>query len=334
MRKRANPSGSGPLAFWGLFLAALLCGAAAGCQTGQTERITLSGGSLGGAWSAISEGVATCLRREMPGAAITHEVGMDGANAVIVDSGRVELGILHSAMGQLALAGEPPYSRKLENIRAITRIYSDSAFHFLVDPRTGLTSIEEIRDKKYPLRLSVNQRGTLMEIASRVALEAYGMTYEDIESWGGKIYFRPLRPSLDLMQDGRLDAATNPVQFPENNINEASLTLDLRLLPLSDPAIEYVNKRLGTYPCTIPADAYRFAEQDVQTFCDVALLIVHAGLEEERVYDITRALVKNLDYLHTVHRALAKLTVSDMPRVNAFPLHPGAVRLYREIGAL
>lgn len=305
-----------------------------GCQSRSPERITLAGGSLAGAWSAISEGVANALRREMPGAAITHEVGLDGANAAIVDSGRVQLGMLHSAMGQLALAGEYPYPRKLQNIRAISRVYSDSAFHFLVSEKTGLTSMEEIQQKKYPLRLSVMYRGSLMETASKAMLEAYGITYEDIESWGGRIYFRALVPSLELMQDGRLDALSLSVQFPETNINEASVFQRFRLLPLSEEAIASVNQKLGTYRSTIPAGTYRFAQKDIPTFSDVCVLIAYAGLEEQEAYDITRALFKNLDYLHTVHRALARLTPSDMPRVNRIPLHPGAARFYREAGVL
>ena len=61
------------LGFWIVFF---LLVAFPGCQQRPTEKITLAGGSLAGAWSAISEGVTTALRREMPGAAVTHEVGL------------------------------------------------------------------------------------------------------------------------------------------------------------------------------------------------------------------------------------------------------------------
>ena len=104
--------------------------------------------------------------------------------------------------------------------------------------------------------------------------------------------------------------------------------------PCSEEAIAYVNQKLGTYRSTIPAGTYRFVQRDIPTFSDVCVLIAYAGLGEEEVYDITRALFKNLDYLHTVHRALAKLNQTDMPLVNRIPLHPGAARFYREAGVL
>lgn len=328
-RQKIRKARGSVLLLWGL-LAAFL----SGCGSSSTEKITLSGGSLAGGWSAISEGLTGALRRALPGAAITHEVGGDGANAVLVNSGRVQLGLLHSAVAQLALRGEYPYSQKLEQIRGISLVYSDSAFHFLVNANTGLTSVEEIKAKKYPIRISVIYRGSLMEIASKTLLEAYGITYEDIESWGGKVYFRALTPSLELIKDGQLDAVSVSVQFPETNINEASLTHNFRLLPISDAAIEYVNQKLGTYRSKIPAGTYRFAPEDIPTFSDVCILIAYAGMPEEQAYQVTRALFTNLDYLHTVHRALSKLKPSDMPRVNHLPLHPGAIRFYREAGVL
>jgi len=318
---------------WGYGIAVCFLAAWAGCRQGPTEKITMAGGSLGGGWSAISEGVTSALRRDMPDAAITHEVGLDGANAAIVDSGRVQLGLIHSAMIQAALAGEYPYGKKLENIRGIARIYPDSAYHFVVTAESGLTSIEEIRQKKYPLRLNVMYRGSLMETASRTLLESYGITYEDIESWGGKVYFRAYAATLELMKDGRLDAMGFNVQYPETQLIEASLTQDFRLLPLSDEAIAYVNRKLGTYASKIPAGTYRFAPTDIPTFSDVCLLIAYGGMPEDQAYRVTRALHQNLDYLHSVHKALSRLEPTDMPRVN-LPLHPGAARFYREAGLL
>ena len=303
-----------------------------GCQPLSTEKITVVGGTLGGGWSAITEGVVNAIRREMPNFAITSEPGHDGANTALVNSGRVQFGLIHSGVGRLAMAGEYPYQHKLENIRGVSFIYSDSAFHFLVNERLGISSIEEIREKKYPLHLSVIYRGSLMEIASKAALEAYGMSYQDIESWGGKIFFLSLRTSLAMMKDGRIDAISVTVQFPQTSITEASLRQDLRILPLTEQAIEYANTKLGTYRSKIPAGTYSFVKTDIPTFSDTCVLIANAEVEEERVYEVIGAIFKNLDYLHKVHRALSTLTPSDMPRVNDLPLHPGAQRFYREKG--
>ncbi|HLA38402.1 MAG TPA: TAXI family TRAP transporter solute-binding subunit, partial [Candidatus Glassbacteria bacterium] len=82
------------------------------------------------------------------------------------------------------------------------------------------------------------------------------------------------------------------------------------------------------------AQTYRFAKDAIPTISDSAILIGYAGMSEDLVYRITGALYRNMDYLHTVHRALSKLQPADMPRVGQLPLHPGAARFYREAGVL
>ena len=304
------------------------------CSGGPTTKVTLAGGSLGGGWSAISEGLATCFRRELPGAAITNEPGRDGANAALVNSGRVQLGIVHATMARLALEGADPYRERLQNVRGISLVYRDSAFHFLIDSDLPFQSIDDIKRARYPLRLSASYRGSFMEIANKTVLAAHGISYEDLESWGGRVYFRALRPSVDLMKEGRLDALGVNVQFPETNMREAGLRRNLRLLPLSSSAIAYVNERLETEASHIPAGTYTFAGSDVPTFSGSAVLIAHSELAEELAYRLTGALVTNLDYLRRVHRALSKLEPSDFPRVGTLPLHPGAERFYRSAGIL
>ncbi|MEE8583726.1 MAG: TAXI family TRAP transporter solute-binding subunit [Acidobacteriota bacterium] len=148
----------------------------------------------------------------------------------------------------------------------------------------------------------------------------------------GKVYFRALRQSLELMRDGRLDAVSVTVQFPQTLINQASLKQDLQLLPLSGQAIEFVNRRLGTYPSRIPAGAYSFVGEDIPTLSDVVLLIANARLSDDHAYEVAKAIFKNLSYLHKVHKALARLSPDQMPQVNQVPLHPGALRLYTEAG--
>ena len=173
-----------------------------------------------------------------------------------------------------------------------------------------------------------------MELASRAVLEAYGISYQDIESWGGKIYFRALRPSLEMMKEGRLDAISVTMQFPHPYLLDISRTHPLRLLSLSKQATRAVNAKLGTYASVIPANSYSFVQQDVNTLSDIVLLIGNSHLSQEMAYAVSEALLRNLPYLHRVHRALARLKPEDLPRVGHVPLHPGARASYEKAGVL
>jgi len=294
----------------------------------------LAGASPGGAWSAIGEAISDELRQGIPGSAVTLEPGQDGANAVRVQRGSAELGIVHSSIALAALAGTAPFESPQPDVRAVMLIYADAPFHFVVDGRAGLTSFEQIRDERLPVRLSVNTRGSLMELASRTALEAYGMSYDDIREAGGTVLFQPMTPSYEAMGRGRIDAIGVTVQVPSRHAVDASRRLDLDVLTLTDEAVAFANERLGTDDATIPSDAYRFLDHDVRTFAGRTILIAHRDLPDEQVFEMTSLLHDRLGQLRRAHRSLNALTPATMAEVGGVPLHPGAERFYRAIGVL
>jgi TRAP transporter TAXI family solute receptor len=316
---------------WSLAVTALLL--AAGCaQSDPGWQMTIAGASFGGAWSAISEAIANQLRREIPGSSFTHEPGQDGANAELVQQGRVQLALVHSTLARAALAGTLPFDHPQPNVRAVALLYHDAAYHFVVAERTGLDSIEAVKARRFPLRIGVHTRGSLMELASRTALEAYGLSYEDIRSHGGNVFYYPLNETYQMMGDGRMDAAATTLQIPSHQTVEASRGLALRLLPLTEEAIRFCNERLGTERTVIPKGTYPFQHEDVPTFAGRVILITSLQVPDDKVYRITRTLYEHLDELRRAHKSLAPLTLQRLPEVGGVPLHPGAERFYREAG--
>lgn len=308
---------------------------ALGCApTDPQWRMTLAGASPGGAWSAIGEAITDELRQGIPASAFTLEPGQDAANAALVQSRKVEMGLVHSSIALAALGGTVPFDTQHADLRAIMLIYADAPFHFVVDRRAGVDRFEDIRDRRVPLRISVNTPGSLMELGTRTVLEAYGMSYGDIRAFGGAIVFFPFNESYEMMKDGRVDAIGATVQVPSSHALEASRAVDLDILSFSEEVIAFCNERLGTEATTIPRDAYPFLDRDVRTFAGRVILITHGGVPEDRVYRITRVLHDHLPQLRRAHGSLRALTPTTMPQVGGVPLHAGAARFYREIGAL
>ena len=58
-----------------------------------------------------------------------------------------------------------------------------------------------------------------------------------------------------------------------------------------------------------------------------------AGTGDDIVYAMTKAILRNVDDLRRSHPALAGLTPQQMMKdAIVAPLHPGALRAYRELG--
>ena len=306
-----------------------------GGENNEPWKVTILGGSVGGVWSAITEGVAESLRHNAPaGSNITAEPGKDGPNSVMVAKNEAELAISYSPTSYTAIQGVAPFTEAYPEVRAVATLNPNSTFHFLVLKETGLTSIDDLKDKKYPLRISVNKQGSTMELASKAVLNAYGITYQDIESWGGKVYFLSTKETMESIDDGQVQAHSITGEQPISHFIEASTRRDFTLLPVNPEAVNKVNQELGTRAAVIPGGMYSFNTGDVPTFAASLMLIAGDGQSDDFVYNVTKSLHENLDYLHSVHATLKDMTPESMADTTPIPLHPGAEKYYREIGVL
>ncbi len=305
-----------------------------GQAAGKTYKITILGGSAGGMWSVMTEGVAESIRRSLPDSRVTTEPGKDGPNQVMVSKKQVEFAVTNESTSYAAVEGSAPYKEKYPKIRTVAVLNPTSPFQFFIDQKTGITSFLELKEKRYPLRIGVNQKGSLMQICGEIVLGAYGITFEDIVKWGGKIHYIRARQALDLWDAGQLDATSEVMQFPASAYIEHSQKHKLLMLPVTQDRVAGLSKLLGMPPFTIPANAYPFQKEAYSTINTKLTLISSVEQPVEMVYDVVKAMYTNLDYLHKVHANLRGLTGEIMAREPTVELHPGAIKFYREIGVI
>jgi TRAP transporter TAXI family solute receptor len=322
------------LLFGGLLMLTLLTAPSQGQAAGKAYKITILGGSAGGMWSVMTEGVAESIRRSLPDARVTTEPGKDGPNQVMVSKKQVEFAVTNESTSYAAAEGLMPYKERFPNIRTVAVLNPTSPFQFFVDGKTGITSFQQIKEKRYPLRVGVNQKGSLMQICGEKVLEAYGITFEDILKWGGKIHYVRARQSMDLWDAGQLDATSEVMQFPASAYIELSQKHKLVMLPVAPDKVPGLTKLLGMPPFTIPANAYPFQKEAYTTINTKLILISSVDEPAEMVYDVVKAMYTNLNYLHKVHANLRGLTGEIMVKEAMVELHPGAAKFYREIGVI
>ena len=107
----------------------------------------------------------------------------------------------------------------------------------------------------------------------------------------------------------------------------------IRILEFTDEYIEKVNSSYDIWKrAVIKAGTYPGQEADIQTISQANLLVVHQDLATEVVYKITKNLYENLTFLRKVHRSTEEMSLDRALSGLSVPLHPGAVRYYRERG--
>ncbi|MFZ5646905.1 MAG: TAXI family TRAP transporter solute-binding subunit [Bacillota bacterium] len=301
-----------------------------GDQTLGPVKVTLVGGSVGGTWAALGEGIGEAIRRTAPNSSFGYQPGQDGANVVTVMSGQAELGINYVVLAKAAYEGREPYQQKFENLRAICQV-APLTFQFLATEKSGIKSFQDL--KKRPAIIGVNTKNGTMELAARTILEEHGVTYQDIEKAGGKVLYLASGPILDMMKDGRADGRTTIANLPEAKITDASMMTKMVIIPPDKDALERTISKLGVSPSKVPKGTYSFVNEDVPSFEVPIMILCSKDLPEKTAYTVTRAIVEQLPYLKTVYAGMADDTPESICKTPIL-LHPGAEKYYRDKGLL
>lgn len=304
--------------------------AAVPAQAAQKLDLAICGGSIGGAWAAIGEGVGEVIRRSYPGSNTAYEVGQEAANLALVSRGRIQLGIAHAQLIKMAADGKPPFKNKLENLRALCVLYKGAVEHFIVKDDLGVSSFADIKEKKFPLKAYFNTKDSFMDIVGKSVIAAEGITPADIDSWGGFTKNSSMGAALDLMRDGKIDAYSNVIQVPSSHVVDAGTTLSLNLLGMTPEAQKKVNDELGTYSTVIPKSAYNFLKNDVPTVGASVVLFTNTDLSDDEAYAVLKSIKDNFPYFCNIHGSLKGLNFSDLKDVEPVQLHPGAVKFFNE----
>ena len=317
-------------------LAALFVGlVTASPLAAQPYNYNLAGASAGGLWTTVGTGFDKAIRAAYPGSSITYQTSGGGfANVGLVSTGKADLAIVHDAELRLAVNGEEPFRAPSRNLRAIAVMYNFAPAQFLLtkafSERYGVTTLEEIAQKKPPLRVVFNRRGNIVYDMTKVAFEASGITMDDIKKWGGEVILAASQEGSDLMRDRRADMSTNGVFIGNSAIVETGKAVPSIMVPLSDKAIKNVNERLGTQAFVIKAGAYDWVTRDVPTVTLSALIVVDEKFNEAAAYGLTKGLLAQLDEYRSIHKAMEAVTPAMLTSSSVVPYHPGALRAFRE----
>ncbi len=192
--------------------------------------------------------------------------------------------------------------------------------------KSDINSIEDLRGK----RVSVGDIGSGCEFNARQILEAYGMTFDDIV-----VNNLSFNDSATALKDDKIDAFFCVAGAPTTAIVELATTNNIKLLEIDD---EHAEKLSQNYPFytkyNVPAGTYKGLDKDVQTVAVVATFIVSDDLSEDLVYKMTKALFENAEEIKKAHPKGAELDPAYSVSSISIPLHPGAMKYYKELGLL
>ena len=241
-------------------------------------------------------------------------------------------------LSAMAYRGRGFYRNKIP-LRAIGVFPTWDRLIFAVRKDTGIQSLEEVRQRKYPLKISTRRRGKLQTTVYAIeeVLNAYGMSYREIDKWGGKILEAPSPSSAarkDHIQSGKADAV-----FDEGVKSWGQTAVDhgFIYLPIQGQVLKRLG-RMGYRISMVPKSRFKGMETDVPTVDFSGWpMVVRADMPNDVAYALCEAIEKRKALIPTDNFkpvAMKQLCADDDEAPYNVPLHPGARRFYREHGYL
>ena len=310
----------------------LMLGLTSAQATAKTTFVTIGTGGITGVYYPTGGAIAKMVndKRDQYGIRATVEsTGGSVFNVNAVMSGDLEFGIVQSDRQYQAVNGLAEWKDKgpQKDLRAVFSIHPESVT-LVASDASGIKTIKDLKGK----RVNIGNPGSGQRQNSIDALTEAGLNYEtDLQAEGVKAAEAP-----GLLQDGRIDAFFYTVGHPSGAIKEATAgATKVHFVPI-EVSDEFLTKFPYYARAVVPKSLYEGAtnEGDTPTFGVKATFVTSAKVPDEIVYAITKEVFDNLDTFKKLHPAYAFLTKESMLEGLSAPIHPGALKYYKEAGLI
>lgn len=324
MKKRMIGVMAGLLALT-MVLSACSSDKTAGDSSAETN-IKLATGGTSGTYYAFGGVVAQAVTGATGIKFDVQSTGASKANIGLLADGEVDMAIVQNDVMDYAYNGTDLFEgEKTDNFNAMAAMYAEVC-QVVANPSAGIETIADLKGK----RVSVGDAGSGVEFNAKQILEAYGVTFDDIEKQN-----LSFGDSANAMKDNKIDAFFCTAGAPTTAIMELASTNDVKILNIEG---EQARSLISEYPFytayTIPKDTYKGMTEDATTVSVKATFIVSPELSEDVVYNITKAIFEGKEEITEGHAKGAEIDPAYAVEGVSVPFHPGAEKYFKEIGVL
>ena len=251
-------------------------------------------------------------------------------NIKLLRDNQAQFAFLQGPFGAWSWNGEGPVNNPQIHIRSVGALWKNVE-HFVL--LTELIESGEIMDLNNlnGERYVLGARNSGAEQTGRFILETLGIDYEEKFN----LAYMGYGPTTSAIQDGNIVGMNIPGGAPVSSITQAYALLGDRMSILNWTQ-ESLNKINAKYPLwdwyDFPPGTYPNQEKHVRTVASPNLLVTREDIPEDVVYNLTKVIWENLATLQEIHGATKDMRLEIAVDGLGAPLHPGALRYYREVG--
>jgi uncharacterized protein len=246
-------------------------------------------------------------------------------NLILLQQGRGEIAFTLGDSLKAAWDGdeEAGFKNKLDKLRTIGAIYPNY-IQIVATADSGIKTLADIKGKS----LSVGAPKSGTELNSRAILAAAGMSYKDMR----KVEYLPFAESVDLMKNRQLNATLQSAGLGVASLKDLSTSTEISVVSVPKEIVDKIGPPFVSV--TIPANTYNGQDKDVPTAAVVNYLVTSSAVTDDVAYQMTKLVFDSLPELANAHAAGKEIKLETAASGSPVPLHPGAIRYYKEKGLM
>jgi len=297
----------------------------------KTTFVTIGTGGITGVYYPTGGAIAKIVNDKRDVYGIRASVESTGASVFNINAlmaGDLDFGIAQSDRQYQAYNGLAEWEGKPQkDLRAVFAL-APEMITFVATEASGIKSIKDVKGKV----INIGNPGSGNRQNAIDVFEAVGIDYKtDFKAEGLKA-----ADAARMMHDGRIDGFFYTVGHPNGSIKEATAgKRKARIVPIE--GMESLTEKFPYYTASfIDMSNYNSAvnKGKLPTVGMLATLVTSAKVSDDIVYAVTKELFENLEEFKSMHPALSVLTKESMLQGLTAPIHPGAMRYYKEAGLI
>ena len=260
--------------------------------------------------------------------------GRDAAEPIAVLSGvrtgLIEIGIVPSDWQYHAVQGTGPFEFmdvKFDSIRSLFSLHSEP-FTLIARRDSGIDRLDDLAGK----RISIGNPGTQRRAIMDMVMAAKGWTGDSFQLTEE---LTELEQSLALCHD-RVQAIVMTVAHPDAKLAKTMELCNAKPVDVTGADVDKMVADSGYLAAAeVPGGSYAGVNEATLTFGVVITAVGSEDLADDDAYEIVKAVFDNLDKFKRLHPAFGNLSPGRMAADGlSAPMHPGALRYFKEQGML
>jgi len=248
-------------------------------------------------------------------------------NLNAIKNGDLNFGVAQSDWVYHAHEGKGVFEDQGKNpkLRTVFSLHSEP-FTLMVRGQSNIKSFNDLKNKRF----NIGNEGS----SNRATLEKLMVQMKQNKGFFGPTSELRVADQGNALCGNKVDGIVHTAGHPNGMVQQVTSDCNVRIISIDD---KNINSMIENHPyysrVVIPGGMYSGNPDDITTFGVKAVIVTSQDVSDDLVYNVVKSVFDNLDNFKTLHPVFSTLEPSKMITEGIVaPLHPGAIRYYKERG--